>query len=50
MRIVYSLQQLLIKPVTRKVAGRSRAIDSVLLFVASLKANSYMLKKVNLIK
>ena len=34
------LQQLLIKPATRRVAGRSPAIGFILLFVAGLKANS----------
>ena len=33
------LQQLLIKPATRRVAGRSPAIDFIFLFVAGLKAN-----------
>ena len=35
-----NLQQLLIKPATRRVAGRSPAIGFILLFVAGLKANS----------
>ena len=34
------LQQLLIKPTTRRVAGRSPAIGFIFLFVADLKANS----------
>ena len=34
------LQHLLIKPATRRVAGRSPAIGFILLFVAGLKANS----------
>ena len=34
------LQQLLIKPITMRVAGRSPAIGFILLFVAGLKANS----------
>ena len=33
------LQQLLIKPATRRVAGRSPAIGFIFLFVAGLKAN-----------
>ena len=34
------LQQLLIKPATRRVAGRSLAVGFIFLFVAGLKANS----------
>ena len=33
------LQQLLIKPTTKRVAGRSPAIGFIFLFVAGLKAN-----------
>ena len=36
----FCIQQLLIKPATRRVAGRSPAIGFLLLFVAGLKANS----------
>ena len=36
---IKSLQQLLIKPTTRRVAGRSPAIGFIFLFVAGLKAN-----------
>ena len=37
------LQQLLIKPITTRVAGRSPAKGFILLFVAGLKANCYKL-------
>ena len=36
------LQQLLIKPTTKRVAGRSPAIGFIFLFVAGLKANCCM--------